>query len=230
MLPDRAADRARLESAASALGLALSQRQGDQLLAYRDLLLKWNAVYNLTAIRDADAAFGQHLVDCLAVVRPLDRVLEQRGLGRHEAARVLDVGTGGGLPGIVLGIVRPQWRIDCLDAVAKKVAFVRQAIAELGLRGVDAVHTRVESWSQRPQACAAYDVVISRAFASLADFVRSTAALPRPGGVWAAMKGRPPDDEIAALPPGVAVFHVEPLVLPGVDLQRCLVWIEKTVD
>ena len=134
--------------------------------------------------------------------------------------RVLDVGSGGGLPGVVWAIALPDLELHCVDTVGKKAAFVRQVAAELRLPNLKAEHARVESL-KGPAA----DVVTSRAFASLADFVRLTAHLLAPGGVWMAMKGKRPDDEIAALPATAAMFHVEPLTVPGLDAERCLVWL-----
>lgn len=227
--PERGAERARLAEAAAALSLTLSPRQQEQLLEYRDLLMKWNAVYNLTAVRDADAMLEHHLIDCLAVVAPLERLAAQRGMGLARPLRILDVGSGGGLPGVILGIAHPEWQVDCLDAVAKKVAFIRQVALQLQLQALSGVHARVESWrGASGDGAGGYDILISRAYASLTDFVTGTSALLAPAGVWVAMKARLPQEEIAALPPGISVFHVEPLCLPQLDLQRCLVWMEPT--
>lgn len=206
-----------LAAAAAALGLDLAADGSSKLLAYLDLLVKWNRVYNLTAIRDPAAMLVQHLVDSLAVVAPLRRHL---GGGR---ARLLDVGSGAGLPGIVLAALMPEIGVTCIDAVGKKAAFVRQAAGELGLANLQAVHARVEDW---PGASGGFDLVVSRAFASLADFVTLTQR--HCAGVWMAMKGRVPGDEIAALPPGIVVFHVERLAVPGLDAERCLVWLRRT--
>jgi 16S rRNA (guanine527-N7)-methyltransferase len=197
---------------AQAAGLSLTGPQVDALAAYLALLQRWNATYNLTAVRDPAAMLHQHLADCLAVVAPLHAA--------RPAGRVLDVGSGGGLPGVVLAIAEPAWSVRCVDTVGKKAAFVRQVSAELRLANLHAVHSRVER-IQGPPA----EVVTSRAFASLADFTRLTRHLLAPGGVWMAMKGQPPTDEQAALGDDVEVFHVEPLQVPGLDAQRCLVWM-----
>lgn len=183
--------------------------------AYLGLLAKWNAAYNLTSVRDPAQMRIQHLADCLAVVEPL-----RRQLGAGAPARILDVGSGGGLPGVVLAIAEPAWDVTCIDAVGKKAAFVRQVAGELALPNLHAEHARVEALEAEP-----FDVITSRAFGSLADFVRWTRPLLAAGGVWMAMKGRRPDDEIAALPSDVEVFHVEPLAVPGLDAERCLVWM-----
>jgi 16S rRNA (guanine527-N7)-methyltransferase len=184
---------------------------------YLSLLVKWNAAYNLTAVRDPAQMRVQHLADCLAVIEPL-----RRQLGRGRPARVLDVGSGGGLPGVLLAIGEPLWDVTCVDAVGKKAAFIRQVAAELALPNLHAEHARVEAL--RGQL---FDVITSRAFASLADFTDLTRALLAPGGVWMAMKGKRPDDELAALPPDVTAFHVEPLSVLGLPAERCLIWMQR---
>lgn len=198
----------------SAMSLPAAGAEIPRLLAYVDLLGKWNRLYNLSAVRDPQQMLHSHLLDCLAVLRPLDRQLPA------ESVRVLDVGSGAGLPGVVLALMRPDWRVCCVDAVAKKTSFIRQVASELSLSNLDAEHARVESLAVPP-----FDAVVSRAFASLADFCALTRRHLGPRGFWLAMKGRVPDDEIAALPDSVEVFHVEPLQVPGLDAQRCLVWM-----
>jgi 16S rRNA (guanine527-N7)-methyltransferase len=202
------------------LGLTADAATLDRLLAYLALLQRWNSTYNLTAVRDPAEMLTQHLADCLAVVGPL------RGhLGAGSAKRLLDVGSGGGLPGIVLALLEPAWSVTCVDTVGKKAAFVRQVAVELGVRNLAAEHSRVEAL-QRPR----FDLITSRAFASLADFVTLTRHLLVSGGVWAAMKGKMPEAELAALPSGIDVFHVEPLKVPGLDAERCLVWLRDTAS
>ena len=184
------------------------------LTGYLDLLERWNATYNLTAIRERQEMLAQHLADCLAVLPALQQ---------HAASRpisVLDVGSGGGLPGVVIAILMPTWQVTCVDAVAKKAAFVRQVAGTLGLANLQVLHARVEALQSL--RC---DVIVSRAFASLADFVRLTPHLRAANGVWLAMKGRVPDAEIAALPTDIEVFHVEQLQVPGLSAQRCLIWM-----
>lgn len=196
------------------LGLSVSTAQAEALARYVDLLQRWNATYNLTAVRDPAAMLSQHLADCLAVVPALQR---------HAAAcRLLDAGSGGGLPGVVIAVMLPGWQVCCVDAVGKKAAFVRQVAGSLSLPNLQAQHARVETLKVQ-----AFDVITSRAFASLADFTRLTRPLLAPGGLWLAMKGRVPEDELASLPEGVRVFHVEPLQVPGLDAQRCLVWLRE---
>lgn len=203
----------RLAEGATALGLNLSAAQHAQLLAYLDLLAKWNKVYNLTAVRDPAEMLTHHLLDSLAVIAPLLRHTQ------GATARVLDVGSGGGLPGVVIAICCPEMSVACVDAVAKKAAFVQQAAGVLGLSNLRGVHARVESITEP------YDVITSRAFATLADFTQWSAGSLGEDGVWMAMKGKHPTDEIAALPPSVAVFHVEQLTVPGLDAERCLIWM-----
>lgn len=210
---------ARLAAAAQALGLDLPDAQAAQLLAYLDLLQRWNRVYNLTALRDPGEMLSHHLIDCLAVLPPLRRWWQETGAA---ACHVLDVGSGGGLPGVVLAALQPGWRVDCVDTVAKKASFIRQVAVELRLAGLQGLHARVEALPRPP---AGYSLITSRAFASLADFTRLTRHLLADGGVWMAMKGKLPGEEQAALPADVEVFHVEQLQVPGLDAQRCLVWM-----
>jgi 16S rRNA (guanine527-N7)-methyltransferase len=196
----------------AAQGVTATVEQTARLARYLDLLQRWNGTYNLTAVRDPEAMRTQHLADCLAVIAPLQR---------HAAAgRLLDVGSGGGLPGVVIATLLPAWDVTCVDAVGKKMAFVRQVAGALPLPNLHAEHSRIETLKASP-----FDVVTSRAFASLADFTALTRRHLAPGAVWLAMKGRVPDDEIAALPTDVEVFHVEQLHVPGLDAQRCLVWM-----
>ena len=211
-----------LESTLAELGLPLAPVEC--LLSYLDLLARWNATYNLTAVRDPQDMLRQHLADCLAVVGPMSRQWAQPPGGGADATpraiRVLDVGSGGGLPGVVLAAMFPHWQVVCVDTVGKKAAFIRQAAAELGLRNLSGEHVRVEALR-----CAPFDVITARAFASLVDFTRLTRSLLAPQGVWMAMKGRAPTDELAALPGDIEVFHVEPLTVPGLQAERCLVWM-----
>ena len=198
-----------------ALGLIPRPAQALALVKYLDLLLHWNATYNLTAVRERSSMVTQHLADCLAAVLPVSRELPQ--------GRVLDVGSGGGLPGVVLAIMLPALEVTCVDAVGKKVAFVRQVAGVLALQNLHAAHARVESLAEDP-----FDLITSRAFASLADFTQLSGDLLSPGACWMAMKGKRPEAELAALPRGIDVFHVEPLVVPGLGAERCLVWMRRS--
>jgi 16S rRNA (guanine527-N7)-methyltransferase len=245
------------------LGLPLSAATQTQLLDYMALIQKWTKVYNLTAVRDPAEMLTHHLLDSLAVVAPLRRQLQASHAALPTIAnpspatqppsakpiRVLDVGSGAGLPGAVLAIVCPELDVTCVDTVAKKAAFIQQAAVTLKLPNLRGVHARVEELKAAP-----FDVVTSRAFASLLDFVsltkfhvkqpagsdsQPTAPTSAPtnmppsapantqgqGGVWMAMKGKHPADEMAALPADVTVFHVEPLDVPGLGAERCLVWM-----
>lgn len=214
-----------------AVGLSLSPEQQGQLARYMGLLSHWNATYNLTALRSAPDMLSHHLADCLTVLRPLmthltgrlsDRSGDRSGDRLDAAAppcKLLDVGSGGGLPGVVLAICCPGLHVSCVDTVGKKAAFIRQVAAELRLPHLRGEHARVEQLSGQ------YELITSRAFASLHDFVALTREQLAPGGVWMAMKGKLPDDELAALPPNVDVFHVEHLQVPGLDAERCLIWM-----
>ncbi|MFO1339608.1 MAG: 16S rRNA (guanine(527)-N(7))-methyltransferase RsmG [Burkholderiaceae bacterium] len=200
------------------LGLALPPATQARLLAYLALIAQWNRVYNLTAVRDPAAMLTQHLLDCLAIVAPL----REHTAGGQAAAglRVLDVGSGAGLPGVVLAICEPGWDVTCVDAVAKKASFIRQVAAELGLPNLHATHQRVEAMAGQR-----FGLITSRAFATLADFVELTRERLAPGGCWVAMKAHLGDDEQAGVPADVELFHVEPLAVPGLDAARCLAWL-----
>ena len=203
-----------LLAAAGQLSLDLTPAQVDALLAHLSLLQRWNATYNLTSVREPAQMLTQHLVDCLAMIPSLRRHV---GTG---ATRHLDVGSGGGLPGVVIAILNPGIDVTCVDTVGKKAAFIQQVAGELRLHNLRAQHARVEQLKAAP-----FDVVTSRAFASLADFTRLTRQHLAETGVWLAMKGKPPAEELAQLPSEVDVFHVEQLVVPGLNADRCLVWM-----
>ena len=219
MPPERSFEPQRdaLLNGVEALGLTLSDAQCQALLDYLALMQKWNGVYNLTAVRQPAEMLTHHLLDSLAVLPPLRRHLA------GKPARILDVGSGGGLPGVVLAILEPQLEVTCVDTVGKKAIFIRQVGVELKLPNLGAVHARVEDLRLPP-----FDVITSRAFASLADFTRLTRHLAGEQGVWMAMKGKRPDDEVAALASDWSVFHVEQLAVPGLNAERCLVWIRKS--
>src|SRR5450830_330018 len=223
-----------LRSGLADFGLLANDAQVASLLDYLALLQKWNKVYNLTAVRDQDQMLTHHLLDSLAVIAPLCRQLLARQTGsnglaevtasveREQKLRLLDVGSGAGLPGIVIAICCPDITVHCVDAVAKKVAFINQVAANLKLPNLFGLHARVENLSEK------YSVISSRALATLADFVSWSAPSLAEQGVWLAMKGKYPVDEIAALPGNVAVFHVERLLVPGLEAERCIVWMRKT--
>ena len=203
-----------LKAGVAELGLDLSPAQLDQLMAYLGLIQKWNKVYNLTAVRDPQEMLTHHLLDSLTAIAPLVR--HTQGL----PAKVLDVGSGGGLPGIVLAICRPEFEVSCVDTVGKKAAFIQQVAATLKLPNLRGVHARVETLT------GPFDVICCRAFAALPDFVNWSRSALAVQGVWMAMKGKHPQGEIDGLPADVIVFHVEPLTVPGLDVERCMVWMK----
>lgn len=200
-----------LEQGVEKLGLKLAPGTEDRLLSYLELLQKWNRVYNLTAIREAPRLVSHHLLDSLAVVPHL------------TGETIVDIGAGPGLPGIPIALARPDWQVTLVDSNHKKTAFMTQAVAELNIANAEVRRERVEQW--RPAAT--YQVVISRAFAELTDFVRLAGHLLAPGGRLAAMKGLNPHEEIAQLPQSFRVERVVPLVVPGVEGERHLVLIER---
>ena len=209
-----------LEALAPRLGLALTASERERLLAYLALIQRWTKVYNLTAVRNTGEMFTHHLLDCLAVVLPLR---QRTGAVGQGALRLLDVGSGAGLPGVILAMLNPTWQVTCVDAVAKKAAFIRQAAAELGLPNLQGVHGRVEASGtfKKPK----FDLITSRAFASLLDFTNLTRPLLAPHGQWAAMKAKLSPEERAEIPADIEMFHVEQLDVPELNEKRSLVWL-----
>jgi 16S rRNA (guanine527-N7)-methyltransferase len=199
-----------LAAGIAGLGLALPEGAEAKLLDYLALLDKWNRVYNLTAVRDAGRMVSLHLLDSLAAAP------------YFQGETVLDVGSGGGLPGIPLAIARPELRVTLVDSIAKKTAFLQQAKAELGLGNLNVVTSRVEDY--RPEA--RFDVITSRAFSDLKEFVTLTRHLLEPGGRWLAMKGLYPNEEISVLPADVKVSADHLLVVPGLEASRHLIILE----
>ncbi|MCV2350374.1 16S rRNA (guanine(527)-N(7))-methyltransferase RsmG [Paucibacter sp. Y2R2-4] len=217
-MTDLAPLRQPLADAAARLQLDLSAQQQEALLAYLALIAKWNKVYNLTSLRDPQAMLTHHLIDSLSLLPALRRHAAGKPL------RLMDVGSGGGLPGVVIAICNPEIDVTCVDAVAKKATFIKQVAAELRLPNLHGEHSRVEALKTAP-----FDLITSRAFASLLDFTTLTRQHLKPGAesgsIWLAMKGQHPAEEIAALPADLDVFHVEQLEVPNLDAQRCLIWI-----
>lgn len=210
-------DEATLRAGLARLALVLSDLQVRQLLDYLKLIAKWTKVYNLTAVRDPAEMMTHHLLDSLAIIAPLRQRVAQ--------GQLLDVGSGAGLPGVVIAICCPAIHVTCVDTVGKKATFIKQVALELRLPNLAGLHARVETIDS------AFNVICSRAFASLPDFTQWSARALAPNGVWMAMKGKHPTDELAALPATVDVFHVEQLRVPGLDAERCVVWMrEKTVS
>ena len=205
-----------------ALSLPLDDAQIGRLLDYLELIQKWTKVYNLTAVRDPAEMLTHHLLDSLAAIAPLRRqVAAMPALAGQTKFKLLDVGSGAGLPGAVIAICCPEFAVDCVDTVGKKAAFIQQVAVTLKLPNLRGVHARVESLTEK------YDVVSSRAFASLVDFTTWSVDALAEQGVWMGMKGKQPADEMAALPLSVEVFHVEQLVVPGLDAERCMVWMRR---
>jgi len=214
---------AALDAGLEALGLDLNPAQKQQLLDYAALIQKWNKVYNLTALRAEESILSHHLLDCLAALSPLRAWADQAGLA---APQILDVGSGAGLPGLVWAVCQADWQIHTIDTVGKKAAFMQQAAASLGLKNVTVHHARVEHLAEKSPL--RYDLITSRAFASLADFVGLTAAALAKDGVWAAMKGKAPSaEELSALPHDAEITRVETLQVPQLAAERCLVWLHQ---
>ncbi len=200
---------------AEELALPLGRSDAERLVAYVRLIERWNATYNLTAIRDPHEMVIQHVVDCLAAAAALRR---RHSAGRGE--RLIDVGSGAGLPGLVMALVFPDRHVTCVDSVGKKTAFITQALGVLGIKNATSVHDRIEHVTGQ------FDVIASRAFASLSDFVAGTDHLLAPSGTWMALKGKTPHEEIARLGKEFAL-HVEPLAVPCLAADRCVVWIDR---
>ncbi|RDI11577.1 16S rRNA (guanine(527)-N(7))-methyltransferase RsmG [Comamonas sp. AG1104] len=212
--------RTQLEQGVQALKLDLAPAQIDLLMSFMDLLQKWNKVYNLTSVRDPQEMLTHHLLDSLAAVPALLRHVSSLPLEEGKRLPLLDVGSGGGLPGVVFAICCPQIDVNCVDTVGKKAAFIQQVAASLRLPNLRGIHDRVENLKTQ------YPVISCRAFASLVDFTTWSRKALAEDGIWFAMKGKHPDEEIAALPADVKVFHVEPLVVPGLDAERCVIWLK----
>ena len=210
---DRPALSAVLADGIKELGLALDQRQHEQLLDYLALLFKWNAVYNLTSVRDPMMMMTHHILDSLAAVPAF-----------ANATNVLDVGAGGGLPGMVLAIARPQMKVSMIDTVHKKTAFLTQVKAELELANVTVYTMRVEQL----QVSDKFDVITSRAFADLSDFVNWSGHLLAEGGEFIALKGTAPPEEQERLPSAWRVRLLQPLQVPRLQAERHLVLIQKS--
>jgi 16S rRNA (guanine527-N7)-methyltransferase len=207
-----------LHRGAEALSLSLDERQLSLLMDYLALIQKWNQVYNLTSLRDPAEMLTHHLLDSLAVIAPLRAQLQTlTPCAQHW--RLLDVGSGAGLPGVVLAICCPDIGVTCVDTVGKKAAFIQQVAVSLKLPNLRGLHARVETLKD------GYDVVSSRAFASLLDFTQGSKAALAPAGIWLAMKGKQPVEEMAQLPKSVQVFHVEQLHVPELPAERCIVWM-----
>lgn len=205
-MPNNNSISAALQQGIVKLELGINSETREKLLDYLALLIKWNKVFNLTAIRDPQQMVSHHLLDSLAVIPHLYK------------GRWLDVGCGAGLPGLVLAICQPDWNITLLDSNSKKTGFVQQAIIELGLRNAQVCCARVEDYQQVDK----YDGIISRAFTELGDFLRLTRHLLAENGRWVAMKGLP-EQELPGVPKDCEVERIIPLNVPELNAARCLV-------
>ena len=211
--------RPQLEQGIAALKLDLTAAQVDLLMSFMDLLQKWNKVYNLTSVRDPQEMLTHHLLDSLVAVPALLRHVNTLTVEEGKRLPLLDVGSGGGLPGVVFAICCPQIDVNCVDTVGKKAAFIQQVAASLRLPNLRGIHDSVENLKTL------YPIISCRAFASLVDFTTWSRKALADGGVWFAMKGKHPDEEIVALGKDVDVFHVEQLQVPALDADRCIVWM-----
>ncbi len=207
----RSAEIAQLLRGAAQMSVPLTESQAVKLLDYLDLLQKWNKAYNLTAVRDRSAMLTQHLLDSLSIVPHL------------PPGDLLDVGSGGGLPGIPLAILQPERSITLIDTVGKKVAFLKQAALTLGLKNLHAVSDRIESWVPPAEHDAGFALISARAYATLSTLVGQTRRLLAKNGGWFAMKGVFPEAEMAELPPDIVVKAVIPLQVPDLGAERHLV-------
>jgi 16S rRNA (guanine527-N7)-methyltransferase len=204
---------AQLDQGLDALGITLTPQQREKLIAYLVLLAKWNAIHNLTAVREESKMVSHHVLDSLTVLPQLESHMKR--------GRLLDVGSGGGLPGIPLAIARAEMPVTLLDSNQKKSAFLKQAVIELQLPNVVVVNQRVEDYAPAQL----FATIISRAFADLGEFVTAAKHLLAPGGLFAAMKGLHPHEEIAQLPAGFRLQHTVRLTVPGVIAERHLLLI-----
>ncbi len=213
----------RLKQAADTLQLTLSDAQQEALLAYLSQLQRWNRTYNLTAIRDPSQMLVQHVFDSMSIVTRLRDAMKDH-VASGKQVSVLDVGSGAGLPGTIIAILEPDWRVSCVDAVEKKTAFIRQIAGVLGLSNLQALHNRIEMLLEMDAT-----IVTSRAFASLADFADLAGKHVAQDGWLVAMKGRIPDDEISELQKKTdwRVERIDPVVVPELDAQRCLIWLKQ---
>jgi 16S rRNA (guanine527-N7)-methyltransferase len=199
---------------------SVAGRMAEELRQYLALLTKWNKVYNLTAITEPEQMITHHVLDSLAIAKPLDSLLP-----RDRGARVLDVGSGAGLPGIPLAIARPAWQLTLLDGNSKKTAFIAQAAAEIGLSNVRVATARAESFVSAP-----FDIIVCRAYSTLRNFVITTRSLLGPAGWWAAMKGGVPRDEMRELPFDVECRDIRRLRVPGLDGERHLLLLKVKTE
>ena len=212
----------KLELGANALCVELSAQQKHHLMEYMELLLKWNKTYNLTALKTKQQVLVHHILDSLSVVKPLRQLFEL-----DQTIRVLDVGSGGGLPGVVLAIMNPTWLIECIDAVEKKTSFITMVAGILKLSNLKSNHVRIEDYDIEP-----VDIVISRAFASLADFANLAGKHVASNGVLVAMKGHYLEEEVQELREKTS-WQIEkyiPISVPQLEAERCLIYLQHVKE
>lgn len=209
----------RLTEAVEKMGLILDDKQKQDILLYLELIQKWNKTYNITAIKDAEQILIQHIFDSLSVVAPLHQKINQ-----NQEAVVLDVGSGGGLPGVIVAICCPKWHITCIDAVEKKTSFITMVSGRLGIKNLRSKHCRIEDY-----VSAEADLVISRAFASLSDFANWSGHTAKDNAYLVAMKGRYLEEEIKELEASSEwqLVSWQPLEVVDMDAERCLIWMSK---
>jgi 16S rRNA (guanine527-N7)-methyltransferase len=207
----------KLQSGAAQLGLPLTALQSDQLLKYLSCLERWSTVHNLSAVAEQPAALVRHVFDSMTLVEPLARY----AAGKFQ--RVFDAGSGAGFPAAIIAVMQPTWFVMAADSVAKKIAFIRQASHYAHIENLVAIHKRVKDIRDQE----GFDIIVSRAFNSLNSLVLQTAHLLAPNGIWVAQKGQVPSHEIAHLDANCEVFHVEPVIVPALIGNRCLVWMRK---
>ena len=216
---------AQLVNGCAEMNLSVTPQQVEQLIAYVQLMAKWNPVYNLTAIRETDKMVSHHLLDSLAVLPLFEKILSEHTLS-EETPKIMDVGTGGGLPGVVLSIMHPDWHITLIDPVHKKTAFLTQVKAQLSLSNVTVINGKVEDL----EPTQTFDVITSRAFTSLVDFVQLSQNALAPNGCWLAMKGLAPEDEMQAFKQTFAqqysITHITPVRVAQLNAERHLIQIE----
>ena len=216
---------AQLANGCTEMDLSVAPQQVEQLIAYLQLMAKWNPVYNLTAIRETDKMVTHHLLDSLAILPTFERVVSEQTLSPNNS-QIMDVGTGGGLPGIVLAIMHPQWQLTLIDPVHKKTAFLTQVKAQLSLNNVTVINGKVEDL----EPTQIFDIITSRAFASLVDFVALSKNALKPSGCFLAMKGVMPTEEIDAFKnafPLYRVAQIQPLHVPQLNAERHLIQIVR---